>query len=59
MRKFLKIEGIPTISAKIYSVVVSKSPYAKRLYKEIAGNAEKEGISESVKFHNIRDKIKI
>jgi ubiquinone/menaquinone biosynthesis C-methylase UbiE len=36
LSKFLKIEGIPALGAKLYSLIAGKSPILKDLYKEVA-----------------------
>lgn len=36
MRKSLKIEGIPYLGAKVYSLIARKSPLLRDLYKEVA-----------------------
>ncbi len=37
MKKHFKIEGIPRIPSRIYSALVTKSPFIKDFYKEAAG----------------------
>lgn len=36
MKKLLKIEGIPDLAAKVYSLIARKSPLLRDFYKEVA-----------------------